>query len=174
MNERLTDEELMIRYARSDYKAFSELYNRFNAKMFGYTLKKVRNRELAEDILQDVFRKIHKERGKYNPRYTVNAWFFKILFNTIISSFKKEKIREHLEFKDSLNKDENQETDIENIEEAILKLPDQEQRVLELKFFKDLSHKEISENIGISEMNTRKILSRAYLKLRQILGYEKQ
>lgn len=72
-NLKLTDEELMLRVQKGDMPAFEALYDRYHKRLFHFILRFVRERTLAEDILQETFLRIFKERkGSMENRRTIS------------------------------------------------------------------------------------------------------
>lgn len=67
MNKEVTLESLMAATAKGDKVAFKTLYERSSAKLFGVVLRILKNRQKAEDVLQDVFLKIWQKAGSYDP-----------------------------------------------------------------------------------------------------------
>ena len=73
-----TDEVLMRRYARGDFSAFDELFRRFEPRAFAYFLKRTRSRERAQDLYQELFLRLHRNRHGYDPDRAFAPWFFQI------------------------------------------------------------------------------------------------
>ncbi|MEM8748950.1 MAG: sigma-70 family RNA polymerase sigma factor [Pseudomonadota bacterium] len=67
MTTEITLETLLDQTAKGDRSAFKMLYERSSAKLFGVILRIIRNRQKAEDILQDVFLKVWQKAGSYDP-----------------------------------------------------------------------------------------------------------
>ena len=77
--------------ATGSMKALSELYSEMNRAVFSYALSIVRNRQLAEDITQDVFVKIKFGAEKYISNVNPNGWILKLTKNTSFDALKMQK-----------------------------------------------------------------------------------
>lgn len=81
-----------IKVAREgDLSAFERLVSMFERRVFGYVSRHVSNREDAEDITQDVFIKLYKKIGTYNPAQSFTTWLFTIATNTIYDHLRKKR-----------------------------------------------------------------------------------
>jgi len=172
------DYELIRQYLEGDMAAFEELYRRYSSMLYGYIFKKLRSKEPTEEIFQQVFLKIHKNREKYKPELSFKVWLFVICRNTIIDYFRKNKndlnLKHDVESNISSLIQENNEGDIYGYEEVmlgVLKLPDLQRRALELRFKKDLEFEEIAKELQTSSENARQLVSRGVRKLKNKLGF---
>lgn len=74
----------VIKVAREgDLLAFEQIMRLYERRVFGYVMRHVNNREDAEDITQEVFIKLYKKFGSYDPKQTFTTWLFTIATNTI-------------------------------------------------------------------------------------------
>ena len=89
----LTDEELVVSYAKGDNLAFDVLLTRHKQSVFNYIYFIVRNRELTEDIFQETFVKaiVTIKQGRYTENGKFRAWISRIAHNLIIDNFRQEK-----------------------------------------------------------------------------------
>lgn len=86
-----SDEALMIRMAEGDQKAFGILYERYWNKLCRFVRHYMNcSSETAQDVTQNVFLKIIKSSGKYNPGQKFSTWIFTITVNTCKNEFRKE------------------------------------------------------------------------------------
>lgn len=76
-----TDEQLMLAHARGDRSAFPELFRRWARRLFGYLYHMTNDRELAQDLVQDVFTRVHRSRKAYDPKRPFRPWVFRIASN---------------------------------------------------------------------------------------------
>lgn len=76
--EKATDNELMARVKAGDLERLGELFDRHHPRLFNFLVHLVENRHLAEDLTQDVFHRILKYRGTFNPQHTFLSWMFQI------------------------------------------------------------------------------------------------
>ena len=82
--ECLSDEELMSRYKFGEYPAFEELYRRHSGRVYGFILKRVKSRERAEELFQESFLRLHRNRSRYNDSLPFLPWLFTIARSAMI------------------------------------------------------------------------------------------
>ncbi|MCD8235089.1 MAG: sigma-70 family RNA polymerase sigma factor [Prevotellaceae bacterium] len=166
LNE-LTDERLVQSYIEGNDCAFDVLLKRYESKIFTYITYSVHNQEVAEDLFQDAFvRIITTLRSK---RYTENGkfsqWVMRIVHNLIIDYYRQCKgdntiSNDSTDF-DLLNDaslvtEENVEKQmidkqtLKEVKELIRMLPDNQKEIVLMRFYKELSFKEIAEKTGVS------------------------
>ncbi len=173
VEESKLNEQKLVEQARESQEAFSQLYNQYFNRIYGFIYKRVSHSETAEDILSDTFMKAYKNLDKYEYQgVSFGAWLYRIASNLIIDHYRKEKkysqvdIDEMPEIEDS-NKTDDPMKQKETKREADLileKLPEKEKKVLELKFYAELTNIEIADTLGISQTNVGVIIFRALKK----------
>lgn len=178
------DETLVSLYAEGENQAFNVLLNRYKDKLYSYIYYIVRNSEMTEDIFQETFMKaiITIRQGRYNENGKFSAWLQRIAHNLIIDSFRQEK-SENLVSCDEpevniLNNIGLAEGTIENaiVNRQILSdvrrlmefLPDEQREVVYMRFYQDLSFKEIAEQTGVSINTSLGRMRYAILNLRRM------
>lgn len=178
------DETLVSLYAEGENQAFNVLLNRYKDKLYSYIYYIVRNSEMTEDIFQGTFMKaiITIRQGRYNENGKFSAWLRRIAHNLIIDSFRQEK-SENLVSCDEpevniLNNIGLAEGTIENtiVNRQILSdvrrlmefLPDEQREVVYMRFYQDLSFKEIAEQTGVSINTSLGRMRYAILNLRRM------
>ena len=156
-----------------DRKSYREVYKLYSKAMFAIALRIVRDRDVAEDILQESFINAFSNLTNFKSESTFGAWLKKIVVNTSINYIKKKKMIFLSLDEIGINKsDEEKEEPIYNvakIKEAIGKLPDGFRVILTLYLFEGYDHKEIAEILEISESTSKSQYSRAKDKLKKIL-----
>ena len=162
----MTDETLVKSYAQGNNAAFDVLLNRHKDNIYSYIYFIVRNTELAEDIFQETFVKaiITIKQGRYTENGKFRAWISRIAHNLIIDNFRQEK-NEQMISNDEFEVDlfNNQKFSDGTIEDELVKdqiladvkklieyLPDNQKEVLILRYYQDLSFKEIADITGVS------------------------
>jgi len=162
----MTDEELVDCYAQGNNAAFDVLLKRHKDSVFSYIYFIVRNTELAEDIFQETFVKaiITIKQGKYTENGKFRAWVNRIAHNLIIDNYRQEKTEQVIsnnefeidlfnnqKFSDGTVEDELVKTQIlADVKKLIDYLPDNQKEVLILRYYQDLSFKEIADVTGVS------------------------
>jgi len=84
----VSDEELMLAYARGDAAAFETLYGRHKAALFGLVLRSVRARADAEEIFQDVWMRAIDARTRYQPTARFSTWLYTIAHHRLIDHWR--------------------------------------------------------------------------------------
>lgn len=86
----MSDEELVIAYRQGDQKCFQELYKRYQRKIFSYILVSVKNKEVTNDIFQEVFFKVINtiQSGNYREEGKFAQWIIRITHNAVIDHFR--------------------------------------------------------------------------------------
>lgn len=174
-----TDLELTNSLKQGDQAAYREIFSRYNKLLYSHTYNKLRNREEAKDIVQDVFYSLWANREKSVPQNNLIGYLFIATRYKIADLLSRQQVKnKHLvslqefidlapEYSDHLVR-KNQLRDI--IEEEISALPPRMQQVLRLSRFEQLSHKEIAEKLNISEETSKDQVKKALKILRVRLG----
>ena len=89
----LEDGELMLRYARGDLRAFSELYARHRGPLYRYLARQTRDREAASDLFQEVWSRVIAHRAQYEPRAPFRTFLFRIAHNCFIDHQRRSAVR---------------------------------------------------------------------------------
>jgi RNA polymerase sigma-70 factor (ECF subfamily) len=172
----LKDAEIIQGCKKGDRTAQQELFTRFGRKMYGYCLRYSANPEDASDLLQDGFVKIFEFIGTYKGDSNLEAWMTRIFINLAISRFRKRNTGPRfVEVEDDLlaeHADDSPEThhqDVNQVLSALLLLPEKYRMVIGLYAIEKMSHREISEHLGISEGTSKSLLSRARVMLKDQL-----
>lgn len=180
----LSDEQLVAAYAGGDNEAFDALLFRHKTRLFNYIFQMVRNRDLADDIFQETFVKAITtiKQGRYNDLGKFSAWLYRIARNLAVDSFRADKSEAAVSADSSdydiLNRRDLAEDTIEDvmvdlqIEEdlrrLIEELPEVQREVLNLRYYRDLSFKEIAELTGVSINTALGRMRYAILNLRRL------
>lgn len=164
--DRLPDEKLVQLYEKGDSCAFEVLLNRYKSKVYTYIFLIVRNKEITEDIFQDTFIKAIStiQQGRYVESGRFLGWVNRIAHNLIIDYYRKER-NENTFSTDSLDYDyvnnsrysEKSVEDVMSNEQVLVDvvhlidfLPQSQQEVVRMRFFEDMSFKEIADRTNVS------------------------
>lgn len=183
--EKVSDKELVSQYLRGKEEALEILINRHQERIFTYIVSLVKDRQLAEDIFQDVFIKVVNtfKRGKYHEEGKFLPWIMRISHNLVIDTFRKLKRNPHIDCGETFNIFDTIKQDEPNAEEKLVweqmngvvadciqELPEEQRQVLEMRHFADLSFKEIAEETGVSINTALGRMRYALINLRKIIG----
>jgi RNA polymerase sigma factor (sigma-70 family) len=178
------DSQLVRQYIQGDEKAIEALINRHNSRLTGFIYSKVGDRELTEDIFQDTFMKVIRtlKRGAYNEEGKFLPWVMRIAHNLVIDHFRKHNRMPMYNSKESYNIFSVMGDEKLNAEKQLIKdqidsdlvklikeLPEDQQEVLEMRIFKDMSFKEISDNTGVSINTALGRMRYALINLRKLV-----
>ena len=180
-----TPDSLLIKdYAAGNENSLSILINRHQSKIYGFIYSKIPDRDVCDDVFQDTFIKVIKtlKSNSYNEEGKFLPWVMRIAHNLIIDHFRKNKkmpmIRETGEFSIFSILGDNAPT-IENkmisdqvekdLKKLIKHLPDDQREVLMMRYYQDLSFKEISELTGVSINTALGRMRYAIMNIRKIV-----
>jgi len=173
--EQLSDEELFKLLKNNDIKAFDELYSRYWSVLFSAAYRRVKSREIAEEIVQEYFVSLWKSRSTTVINTSVAAYFKSSIRYIVISYYQKECLHKtYTETVVNLPRafDNSTEQEVElrdlvlNLEEGISLLPDKCRSVFELSRKQYRSNKQIALQLGISEKTVENHLTKAIKILR--------
>ena len=162
------DSVLLIRYRSGDSASFQTLFFRYKQRIFNYINSKVLNVDISNDILQDTFIKVFKiiRKGSYNEQGKFLPWILRISHNLVMDHFRQIKRSKMIYEKDFFKNISNTKSCESSFKEKIISdktlsktlasmidtLPQSQQEIIKLRFFEDLSFKEIAviNNISIN------------------------
>jgi len=163
------------RNSKAEYAMFKLCYSYLMSICIRYT----KNEDKAKEVLNVGFYRILSNLTKYKPEVPFKAWIRKVMINTLINEYKKEKIhygnvqyvenyyetQNYADINDAITK-----IDTEQIYGFIAKLPPASQQVFNLYFIDGFKHKEIAELLNISEGTSKWHLNAAKEKLKELIN----
>lgn len=179
----LTDDKLVQSYANGNPKAFDTLLERHKDRLLAYIFQHCNNRQLAEDIFQETFVKaiVTIQNGNYTENGKFANWLFRIARNLVIDHFRHESTEATVSTDDTydiLNRKEFSEATIEDdmvliqtrddIRRLIKELPESQREVLVMRYYRNLSFKEIAEKTNVSINTALGRMRYALLNLRRL------
>ncbi len=154
---------------------FAELYEEFMPKVYRYIGYKVNNEQLAEDLTSTVFEKALDNFERYSSdKAAFSTWIFSIARNTLIDYYRTkskrqmEPLDETFEIEsedDSPGEQVEKKEEREYLRRCLLRLPDEEQEIIRLKFAAEFNNRQIAKILGLSESNVGVKLFRSLKKL---------
>lgn len=180
----ITDDLLVKAYASGDNEAFDTLLKRHQDRIFNYILRIIKNEDIANDIFQETFVKaiLTIKQGRYTENGRFPAWISRIAHNLIIDHYRQEKSENvqssDIEEVDIFNRKDLCEATIEDIIIAdqirddvkylIELLPELQRDVLKMRYYQNLSFKEIAELTGVSINTALGRMRYAIINLRRL------
>lgn len=163
----MADEALALLYVEGDNRAFDELLARNQQKLYNYILFVVRDPEVANDVFQDTFVKVitRLQEGKYTDCGKFSFWLSRIAHNVIMDTYRQQKSEHIVEAgqDNDLNKlrmqdlmEINRENEFVNMQvmqdvrHLMDTLPATQREVVYMRYYQDMSFKEIAEATGVS------------------------
>jgi RNA polymerase sigma-70 factor, ECF subfamily len=183
----LEESEIIEKAKQGDQQAMSILVNRYSKRVYNLALRILRNREEAEDILQETFLTVVAKLHMFDGRSSFFTWVYRIATNSALMLLRKKKIRranfksndfdpEQVELNNLVDWSQDPTIDVSNeetrdkINEAIETLKEKYKAVFILRDIEGLSTREASEVLNITEENVKIRLLRARQFLRKELS----
>ena len=171
----LVDEQSVVSAcARGERWAQKLLYETYFSMLLHVCTRYAANQSEAMDLLHEGFIKVFKNISRYQPDTSLGAWMRRLMVNTCIDTYRKE-IRRRTEDIDASFNLSTEEADAvsqcseQDILAAIQKLSPVYRAIFNLYAIDGLSHKEIADQLGITESTSRSNLVKARQKLKQLL-----
>jgi RNA polymerase sigma factor (sigma-70 family) len=167
-------ELIIIQCRKNNRQAQADLYNHLAPRLLGLCLRYLRDRDEAEDVMQDAFVKIFTSIHSFKGEGSFEGWARRIAVNTALDALKS-KNRIHFERNLELVKtidfteDEQQSIDLEEIMACMDALPTGYRTIINLFLVEGFKHKEIGEKLGISESTSRSQCARARQALMKLI-----
>jgi RNA polymerase sigma-70 factor (ECF subfamily) len=165
-----SDADLLVRVAERDREAFELLYRRYVRSVFGLALRRLRDRQRAEDAVQETFTAVWRSAQSYRPeRGAAAPWLFAVARNAIIDRLRARN-EPPTEVPDTPSADPGPPDRAESafvswrVHRALEELPEKEREVLELAYWSEMSQSEVAEYLhiplGTVKTRTRSALMR--------------
>ncbi len=180
----LTDSFLVDKYVKGCEKSLELLINKHKFKIYNFIYSKVLNKDNAEDLFQETFIKVIRtlKRGVYNEEGKFLPWVMRIAHNLVIDFFRKNKRFPSFDKNESydvfqLIQDDNPSAErilidrqiLNDLQKIIIKLPEDQKEVLDMRLYKEMSFKEISEITGVSINTALGRMRYAIINLRKLI-----
>jgi len=166
----VSDEELMVRVQQGDTAAYNALFARHNRSVYGYLLRRTRDAELASELFQETWLKVHKGRHTYRRDQRFRPWLFSIATNAARDSGRRSARRiDTIDADAELVVPKERHEERLTLEAAIDRLPETLRDAFLLGAVHGLDHREVAAQLDISPDNARARISRARAALRKML-----
>lgn len=180
----MTDEQLALAYIDGDNKAFDMLLSRNQSKLFSYILFVVKDRDLADDIFQETFVKVvtRLQQGKYSPSGKFGAWLMRIAHNVIMDWYREQRLDRVVDapkdndlsnmggdlLDSSIESVYVNKQVLSDVKKMMGQLPTSQREVVFMRFYQEMSFKEIAETTGVSINTSLGRMRYALLNLRRM------
>jgi RNA polymerase sigma-70 factor (ECF subfamily) len=183
----LDDREVARRALEGDERAFALIVRRYQRGIYNLALRMVKDSELARDLAQDVFVRVHLALRKYDPAYPFSSWIYRVATNLCIDQLRRRKLEtvsldapaapgtKYSPTRDVPDESQDPARDFEAarraalLEEALGKLPESHRMVLLLRHQRDLSYEEIARILDAPLGTVKARIHRAREAFRRIL-----
>jgi RNA polymerase sigma-70 factor (ECF subfamily) len=181
----LSDAEMMLRVKAGDDSAFNYLVQKYRRPMISFMYRMAHNSAVAEDLAQEVFLRVYRSRGNYEPSAKFSTWLYRIATNLGVNYARdtRHERPENITNLDEPDAESGQTPDLADktpsIEEEILRrerldairkkvdaLPERQKTAVLMHKYQQMDYKQISEILKLSESATKSLLFRAYETLR--------
>ncbi len=171
--------DLVERCKANDRQAQLDLYRQYCDGMFCVAMRFVREKDDAEDLVQEAFIKAFRKIGQFRGEVTFGAWLKRIVVNKCLDFLKARReriisIEEHnLQIAEEPDWTVEQEVSVEGVLEAMERLPEKYREVLQLYLLEGYDHQEIADILGLTAVASRTRLMRGKDYLRTYLNEHK-
>lgn len=183
--EEMTDEQLALAYVEGDNRAFDLLLSRNEVKLFGYIMFVVYDQERANDVFQETFVKVvtKLQQRQYVPNGKFLAWCMRIAHNVMMDMYRDNRLQNIVETPDDndMSKIRDEYVVFDNAENTIVRgqvmsdvkkmvnlLPPTQREVVYMRYYQQLSFKEIAELTNVSINTSLGRMRYALLNLRRM------
>ena len=174
----MSEDEIIYRLKNDDKKALTLVYNTYWKPLFLSSYNLLKNKELCEEIIQDVFVDLWNNRDKIQIKISLNSYLYACTRYKVFAQFRKQKMI-RVELYENLEKRFQYATPetkmmhkelVAQIDTVVKLLPPKCQNVYKLSRYEQLSHKEIAKQLNISTKTVENHISFALRALRNALG----
>lgn len=167
----------MLKSARGDKRAFNELYTRFSPALMRYFHRMLwRDKEKAEDFVQDFFMKLIRQPEAFDSKRKFSTWMYSVAHNMCKNEYRRMEIRKPAEFEsvvgllavdseDNAGRRIDRKAFMNSLSSELGKMDEDQRTVFVLRFEENLALKEIAEIMNISEGTVK---SRLFYTLRKL------
>lgn len=168
---------LFIGDIQEDTLVFDRIYEQYHQLIYANIFKLIKSAPIAEDVLQDVFFSLWENRMKIDIQKSVSGWLFIVSYNKSLSILRK-KVREAVEYVENYDAYDDiseeiflneavYESQLQILEEAVVALPPQRQKVFRLCHFEGKSQEEVAKILGLSTASVKDYLKHSKRFIRE-------
>ena len=181
------DTRLMLQVKEGDGTSFEVLLGKYRRPVVSSLNRMVQNQSIAEELAQEVFLRVYRARGSYEPTAKFTTWLFKIATHLALNSLrdrKHEKLHKSLsetvedrqpldvpDFRRNREQELVAETRLQLVRDAISSLPEKQRAAVLMHKYEELDYAQIADALGCSVSAVKSLLFRAYEMLRSRLAH---
>jgi RNA polymerase sigma-70 factor (ECF subfamily) len=181
------DAELMLRVKEGDTASFDALLEKHRSPVIHFLYRMVQNQPVAEELAQDVFLRVYRSRGTYEPTAKFTTWLFRIATHLALNALrdgKNERTQERLDErtddvpvrqvpdgKPSVEQAMVYQTRLAEVRAAITTLPEKQKAAVLMHKYEEMEYSQIAKVLNCSESAVKSLLFRAYETLRARLAH---
>ena len=186
------DSQYMLQFKNGNQDGFRILFTKYTKKIVNFCYRFCGDREMAEELAQEVFLRIYKAAPRYEPDANFSTWLFRIATNVCLNETRKfqyrvvtETMDNHVQTDSGTIKQEIEDPKSQHpqelmekrgndilLEKAMKSLPEKQRTALLLKVYHNFSYKEIGKQMKHSESSVKSMIHRARQALMKIAGNE--
>jgi RNA polymerase sigma-70 factor (ECF subfamily) len=181
------DAELMLRVKEGDGASFGVLLDKHRSSVVHFLFRMVQNHAVAEELAQEVFLRVYRNRGTYEPTAKFTTWLFRIATHLALNSIRDGR---HERSQERLDDDSNDmpgrqvrdarpsveqsmvyQAKLDEVRRAISALPDKQRAAVLMHKYEEMEYSQIATVLSCSESAVKSLLFRAYESLRARLAH---
>ena len=179
MTQYLDDKLIIKNLKRGDVLSFDNIFKKYNKKVYYFALSYLKNKEEAEDVVQEEFMNLWKYRDQINEYYVFSKYLFKITYNETCKKFRKQasdkkhlgEVLQNFTLEDnSTNLDIEYNNLLETANLVIEKLPPRQKNIFLLNIKEELTNEQIAQQLNISKKTVENYLAKAKTSLKKSLS----
>lgn len=176
MTQYLDDKIFIKNLKKGDVLSFDEIFKRYNKKVYCFALSYLKNREEAQDVVQEVFMNLWRYRDQINEYYVFSKYLFKITYNATCKRFRKqasdkkqmEEVARNSNLEDnSTNLEIEYNSLVETANAIIEKMPARQKKIFLLSVNDQLTTEQIAQQLNISKKTVENYLSKVKTSLKK-------
>ena len=181
------DAELMLRVKEGDGASFGALLDKHRSSVVHFLFRMVQNHAVAEELAQEVFLRVYRSRGTYEPTAKFTTWLFRIATHLALNSLRDGRhersqerldddsnqmpVRQVKDFRPTVEQSMVYQTKLDEVRQAIAALPDKQRAAVLMHKYEEMEYSQIAKVLSCSESAVKSLLFRAYESLRSRLAH---
>jgi RNA polymerase sigma-70 factor, ECF subfamily len=181
------DAQLMLQVKEGDAGSFELLLNKYRRPLVSYLHRMVQNQAVAEELAQEVFLRVYRARGTYEPAAKFTTWLFRIATHLALNSLRDARHQRREQSVDAAGPDDQPlqladrranreeqliaEARLAAVRQAIAALPEKQRAAVLLHKYEAMDYAQIADALGCTVSAVKSLLFRAYESLRVSLAY---